>query len=145
MPVLHTAIISEPLSAERLTSLVTSASRGAVVSFVGLIRDHDPEATSTVTGLSYSAHPQAAEFLARVTAEVVTELGDGVAVAVEHRIGELQVGEAAIVAVAAGAHRREAFEACETLVNRIKAEVPIWKHQHEASGRSVWSNLGLPQ
>ncbi|MFC2688052.1 MAG: molybdenum cofactor biosynthesis protein MoaE, partial [Arachnia propionica] len=66
-------------------------------------------------------------------------------IAVEHRVGSLRVGEVAIVAVAASAHRGQAFELCRTLVDRVKAEVPIWKHQHEESGRASWSNLGLPQ
>ena len=117
------------------------------MSFAGLIRDHDEEAEGVVIGLDYTCHPDADRFLAGVAASVASDLDpEGRAVlAVEHRIGSLGVGEVAIVAVAASAHRDQAFELCQTLVDRVKAEVPIWKHQHEESGRASWSNLGLPQ
>ena len=147
MPVVHAAITTDPIDQSRLEALVSSAHSGARVSFAGLIRDHDEEAEGVVVGLDYTCHPDADRFLAGVAASVASELDpEGRAViAVEHRIGSLGVGEAAIVAVAASAHRGQAFELCRTLVDRVKAEVPIWKHQHEESGRASWSNLGLPQ
>jgi len=141
------AITTAPIAQSRLETLVSSAHAGARVSFAGLIRDHDEEAEGVVVGLDYTCHPDADRFLAGVAASVASELDpEGRAViAVEHRIGSLGVGEVAIVAVAASAHRDQAFELCRTLVDRVKAEVPIWKHQHEESGRASWSNLGLPQ
>lgn len=147
MPVLHTAITTDPIDQSRLESLVSSAHAGARVSFAGLIRDHDEEAEGVVVGLDYTCHPDADRFLADVAASVASELDpEGRAVlAVEHRVGSLGVGEVAIVAVAASAHRSQAFELCQALVDRVKAEVPIWKHQHEESGRASWSNLGLPK
>ena len=147
MPVVHAAITTDPIDQSRLETLVSSARAGARVSFAGLIRDHDEEAEGVVVGLDYTCHPDADRFLAGVAASVASELDpEGRAViAVEHRIGSLGVGEVAIVAVAASAHRGQAFELCRTLVDRVKAEVPIWKHQHEESGRASWSNLGLPQ
>ena len=147
MPVVHAAITTDPIDQSRLEDLVSSAHSGARVSFAGLIRDHDEEAEGVVVGLDYTCHPDADRFLAGVAASVASELDpEGMAViAVEHRIGSLGVGEVAIVAVAASAHRGQAFELCRTLVDRVKAEVPIWKHQHEESGRASWSNLGLPQ
>ncbi len=147
MPVVHAAITTDPIDQSRLEDLVSSAHSGARVSFAGLIRDHDEEAEGVVVGLDYTCHPDADRFLAGVAASVASELDpEGRAViAVEHRIGSLGVGEVAIVAVAASAHRGQAFELCRTLVDRVKAEVPIWKHQHEESGRASWSNLGLPQ
>ena len=147
MPVVHTAITTDPIDQSRLEALVSSAHAGARVSFAGLIRDHDEEAEGTVVGLDYSCHPDAERFLADVAAAVATELDpEGKAIlAVEHRVGSLAVGQVAIVAVAASAHRHEAFELCQALVDRVKAEVPIWKHQHEKSGRASWSNLGLPR
>jgi len=147
MPVIHTAITADPIDQSRLEALVSSAHTGARVSFAGLIRDHDEEAEGVVVGLDYTCHPDADRFLAGVAASVVSELDpEGRAVlAVEHRVGSLGVGDVAIVAVAASAHRSQAFELCQALVDRVKAEVPIWKHQHEESGRASWSNLGLPQ
>ena len=147
MPVIHTAITTDPIDQSRLEALVSSAHAGARVSFTGLICDYDEEAEGAVVGLDYTCHPDADRFLAGVAASVASELDpEGRAVlAVEHRIGSLGVGEVAIVAVAASAHRYQAFELCRTLVDRVKAEVPIWKHQYEESGRASWSNLGLPQ
>ncbi|MFC2687361.1 MAG: molybdenum cofactor biosynthesis protein MoaE [Arachnia propionica] len=147
MPVIHAAITTDPIDQSRLEALVSSAHAGARVSFAGLIRDHDEEAEGVVIGLDYTCHPDADRFLAGVAASVASDLDpEGRAVlAVEHRVGSLGVGEVAIVAVAASAHRREAFDLCQALVDRVKAEVPIWKHQHEASGRASWSGLGLPQ
>ena len=147
MPVIHTAVTTDPIDQARLERAVSSAHAGARVSFAGLIRDHDEEAAGTVVRLDYSCHPEAGKFLADVANAVAAELdpaGEAV-LAVEHRVGSLGVGEVAIVAVAASAHRREAFDLCQALVDRVKAEVPIWKHQHEASGRASWSGLGLPQ
>ena len=144
MPVIHTAITTDPIDQSRLETLVSSAHAGARVSFAGLIRDHDEEAEGVVIGLDYTCHPDADRFLADVVASDLDPEGRAV-LAVEHRIGSLRVGEVAIVAVAASAHRDQAFELCRTLVDRVKAEVPIWKHQHEESGRASWSNLGLPQ
>lgn len=147
MPVVHTALTAEPLDRDRLEALVATTSVGATVTFVGLVRNHDDEATGEVIRLDYTCHPDADRLLAQVAAATVAEhdrIGE-VAVAVEHRVGSLSVGEAAIVVVAAAAHRGQAFAVCESLVDRIKAEVPIWKHQFEASGRVTWSNLGLPQ
>ena len=147
MPVIHTAITTDPIDQSRLEALVFSAHAGARVSFAGLIRDHDEEAEGVVVGLDYTCHPDADRFLAGVAASVASEMDpEGRAVlAVEHRVGSLGVGEVAIVAVAASAHRDQAFELCQALVDRVKAGVPIWKHQHEESGRASWSNLGLPQ
>ena len=147
MPVIHAAITTDPIDQSRLEALVSNAHAGARVSFAGLIRDHDEEAEGVVVGLDYTCHPDADRFLAGVAASVASDLDpEGRAVlAVEHRIGSLRVGDVAIVAVAASAHRSQAFELCRTLVDRVKAEVPIWKHQHEESGRASWSNLGLPQ
>ena len=147
MPVIHAAITTDPIAQSGLEALVSNAPAGARVSFAGLIRDHDEEAEVVVVGLDYTCHPDADRFLAGVAASVASDLDpEGRAVlAVEHRIGSLRVGDVAIVAVAASAHRSQAFELCQALVDRVKAEVPIWKHQHEESGRASWSNLGLPQ
>ncbi|MCB1273348.1 MAG: molybdenum cofactor biosynthesis protein MoaE [Leucobacter sp.] len=116
---------------------VESPECGARVMFHGVIRDHD--GGDDVRSLDYSAHPQAEEFLARIVAEEAERTG--LALAAWHRIGHLQIGDAALVAASAAPHRREAFEAIEALVERIKHEVPIWKRQHYTSGSSDWVGL----
>lgn len=116
---------------------VQSETAGAVVLFHGIIRNHD--GGQSVNSLDYSHHPEAQRFLENIIAE--EEARTGLRLAAVHRVGSLQIGDAALVAASAAAHRREAFEAIETLVERIKAEVPIWKRQHFSSGSSEWVGL----
>ncbi|WP_265520813.1 molybdenum cofactor biosynthesis protein MoaE [Oerskovia flava] len=116
---------------------VDSAECGASVTFRGVVRDVD--GGRGVTGLDYEAHPDASEVLRRCCAAVSQETG--LRVAAVHRYGELVVGDVALVASASAGHRREAFEACSLLVERIKAEVPIWKRQHFTDGVSEWVGL----
>jgi molybdopterin synthase catalytic subunit len=138
MPVIA-LVSSAPLSLDEHVAAVSDASHGAIASFVGLVRDHDPSVEGTVTHLEYSAHPDAQAVLARIAAEV--ESRTQTVVAVTHRIGTLAVGEAAIIAAAAHAHRAGAFAACRELVERIKAEVPLWKREVMADGSHNWVGL----
>ncbi len=145
MPVLHTAVSADVIDADALTALVDAPTVGAVACFRGQIRDHDPEAAGEVTGIDYTHHPDAAAILAALVARVAAELDPaGVArVAAVHRVGRLDVGDLALVVCVGTPHRREAFALCEEIVERVKAELPIWKQQFEADGRAVWSSLGL--
>ena len=118
---------------------VSSARAGAVATFVGLVRDHDPSVEGKVVALEYSAHPDAERFLAEVCRSVA--VSSGLFVAAAHRIGSLVVGDVALVAAVAAPHRAEAFATCALLVDRIKAEVPIWKRQHLADGATEWVGL----
>jgi molybdopterin synthase catalytic subunit len=120
-----------------LETFVLSASDGALVVFEGVIRDHDHGAA--VSALDYSAHPDAETFLASVCRDVAESTGLFVAAA--HRTGSLVVGDVALVAAVAAPHRAEAFATCAMLVDRIKAEVPIWKRQHLADGATEWVGL----
>ncbi len=131
------AITTDPIDRAALEAAVLTAADGALVVFEGVIRDHDHGAA--VRSLDYSAHPDAEAFLHRVCREVAG--ASGLAVAAAHRVGTLAVGDVALVAVVAAPHRAEAFAACALLVDRIKAEVPIWKRQHLADGGAEW--LGL--
>ena len=126
-------ISSQPLDAAAIEALVLTPADGALVTFRGVVRDHDHGAA--VTRLDYQAHPDAEAFLAACVARA------GVPAAAAHRIGSLEVGDVALVAVVAAAHRAEAFEACARLVDAIKAEVPIWKRQHLADGVTEWVGL----
>lgn len=129
-------IESEPLDVAAHIAAVTTSADGAVATFVGLVRDHDPSVEGEVVALEYSAHPDAEQALAAIASDI-TAKGE-VRAAVSHRIGRLNVGEAAIVAAVAAAHRAEAFDACRQLVERVKAEVPIWKREILADGTHTW-------
>ena len=131
-------ITERPLDLQRHLAEVSGPGFGAVATFVGQIRDHDPDARGDVERLEYSAHPDAAAIIARIAEEVEHE---GISVAVSHRTGTLEVGEAALIACVAAAHRAEAFEANRQLVERVKAEVPIWKKQIVAGGSHNWQGL----
>ena len=125
--------------AEHVTAVSTSAD-GAVVTFIGQVRDHDPDATDRVTGLDYSAHPDAGRIIGEI-ADRTRAAHPLVTLAVSHRIGHLDVGDLALVAAVASAHRGDAFAACEALVEAVKAEVPIWKKQYEIGGTHSWVGL----
>ena len=117
-------------------ALVAHQAAGAVVGFAGVVRDHD--GGRTVTRLEYSAHPSAQQTLAEVAAEIAAECHGVRAIAVSHRIGTLQIGDAALVAAVAADHRGAAFETCERLVDAVKARLPVWKHQFFADGTDEW-------
>lgn len=127
----------DPIDEAAVRRAVAAADCGALVVFHGVIRDHDGGAG--VRALDYSAHPLAERFLAQIVREESERTG--LRMAAWHRIGSLEIGDAALVAAAASAHRREAFEAIEMLVERIKSEVPIWKRQHYHEGSSEWVGL----
>jgi molybdopterin synthase catalytic subunit len=130
-------ISSQPLDAAAIEQSVLSDANGALVTFRGIVRDHDHGLS--VTSLEYQAHPDAETFLEHCCASVAAE--SGLTVAAAHRIGTLVVGEVALVAAVAAPHRGEAFAACQKLVDLIKDQVPIWKKQHLADGETEWVGL----
>ncbi|MEL4504303.1 molybdenum cofactor biosynthesis protein MoaE [Luteococcus sp. H138] len=134
----HAAVLSEPLDPQRARNSVLSSHSGACVLFEGVVRDHDHG--RGVTALSYNAHPEANAALAAVVAEVESEFG--VTAFAEHRVGDLVIGDVALVAACASAHRAQAFAACGALVDRIKERVPVWKNQSFTDGTSEWVGLG---
>ena len=131
------SVTTAPLDKTWLETRIRSRKNGAVVTFEGIVRDHDHG--EDVGSLDYEAHPDAERVLIDVCARVAHATNCDVVAA--HRIGHLQVGDVALVAVVAAPHRAEAFAACGKLVDAIKAEVPIWKHQHFIDGRSEWVGL----
>lgn len=130
-------VTDQPLDRAVVEDFVTTRRDGAVVTFEGVIRDHDHGAA--VSALDYQAHPDAAAFLATVCAEIAAE--SGLRVAAVHRIGHLVVGDVALLAAVAAPHRADAFVACARLVDLIKERVPIWKRQHLDDGISEWVGL----
>jgi molybdopterin synthase catalytic subunit len=134
--VLRAALTDQPLSLAEHEDLVSHQSAGAIVGFDGMVRDHD--GGRGVTRLEYSAHPSAAQVLADTVAEVAEQSSGVRAVAASHRIGVLQIGDAALVVAVAADHRRAAFATCAQLVDTIKARLPVWKHQFFDDGTEEW-------
>jgi molybdopterin synthase catalytic subunit len=134
--VLRAALTDQPISLAEHEDLVGHQSAGAVVGFVGVVRDHD--GGRGVTRLEYSAHPSAAQVLSDVVTEVAGRSSGVRAVAASHRIGVLEIGDAALVAAVAADHRQAAFATCADLVDTIKSRLPIWKHQFFADGADEW-------
>lgn len=134
-------VTAEVLSVDDLLGAVSDPSVGGVSLFVGVVRDHDPAGPGArVEWLEYSAHPSAEEAMARIVEEVADAYGAERAAA-QHRVGRLEVGETAVVVAVGAAHRGDALEACRTLIDRIKTEVPIWKRQAFNNGRTGWVGL----
>jgi len=130
-----TELRAEPLSVDEIEAAAADPAAGAVVVFIGAVRDHDDG--RAVTALSYSAHPSAAAELLRV-AEKVAASHSILSLAVAHRTGDLQIGDYAVVAAVGAEHRDTAFVACHALIDDLKATVPIWKHQFFADGTTEW-------
>ena len=130
-------VTDEPLSVADHEAAVADKAAGAVVSFAGVVRDHD--GGRGVVELEYEGHPSAEAVLAEVAAEVAADPAV-YAVAVSHRVGKLEIGEVALAAAVSTAHRAAAFAACARLVEEVKARLPIWKRQVFADGTEEWVN-----
>ena len=133
------AISESALDVSQAIRLVSGPAVGGIALFVGTVRNHDHGAD--VASLDYTQHPSAPDVLGRCAAEAA-ELHNVESLAVEHRIGRLEVGDVAVVVAVGAVHREAALAACAHLINTLKAEVPIWKEQHFASGDAEWVGLG---
>jgi len=129
------AIRETGLSVDEVRTAVADPAAGGEVLFVGTVRDND--ADRGVTALSYTAHPSAEAEMRRVAEDIVAKY-DVIAVAAVHRVGDLAIGDLAVVVGVACAHRAEAFHACHALIDELKASVPIWKHQRFTDGTDEW-------
>jgi len=129
------AIRETELSVDEVRTAIADPAAGGEVLFVGTVRDND--ADRGVTALSYTAHPSAEAELRRAAEDIVAKY-DVIAVAAVHRVGDLAVGDLAVVVGVACTHRAEAFHACHALIDELKASVPIWKHQRFTDGSSEW-------
>ncbi|GAA1868521.1 molybdenum cofactor biosynthesis protein MoaE [Actinomadura bangladeshensis] len=124
-----------PLSIDEVYSAVGAPGAGGIAVFAGTVRDHDH--ARAVTGLAYSAHPTVERELRAVMEKVAADF-PVLGLAALHRVGDLEIGDIAVVVAAACAHRAEAFAACRRLIDDLKANVPIWKHQTFADGDDEW-------
>ncbi|MCH0541332.1 molybdenum cofactor biosynthesis protein MoaE [Streptomyces sp. MUM 203J] len=134
-PIRLLAIRDTPLSLDEVFRAVGDDSAGGTALFVGTVRDHDGGAD--VDALGYSSHPTAEAELRRVAEKVVADFPVR-ALAAVHRVGDLAVGDLAVVVAVSCPHRAEAFAACRKLIDDLKHEVPIWKHQRFSDGQEEW-------
>ena len=138
--VVFARVDATPITVEECADAVASTTAGAVVTFAGVVRDHD-DGRGVLT-LDYTGHPSAGDVMASVADAVAAEY-PGVVIAVAHRVGSLTVGDIALACAVASAHRSEAFAACGRLVDAVKESVPIWKEQGFTDGSSEWvASLG---
>ena len=130
-------VTERPLDLDAMHRLVSDDRVGAIVSFSGNVRNHDHG--KAVTSLHYEGHPSA-ETILREVAEDIAARFEVVTLAVAHRVGPLEIGDAALVAAVGTAHRGEAYRACEALVDLTKERLPVWKHQIFDDGTDEWVN-----
>ena len=131
-------VTEQPISVDAHAELVDDPAAGGVVTFGGVVRDHD--GGRSVLNLFYEGHPTASDVLARVVADVAGRRAGVRAVAVSHRLGALTIGDVALACAVSADHRGEAFATCAELVDEVKARLPVWKHQHFADGTDEWVN-----
>jgi molybdopterin synthase catalytic subunit len=131
------AVVREPIDADALARSVRTDACGAVVTFAGVVRERSDD-KRPVSGLSYEAHETmaVAEF-ERIAQEARERFGE-CEIAVQHRVGDLAIGETAVAVAVASAHRGRAFDACEYVIDELKARAPVWKKEHYLDGGSEW-------
>jgi molybdopterin synthase catalytic subunit len=128
---------SEPLSVDEVHDAVADPRAGGIALFTGTVRDHDHG--RDVQRLSYSAHPTAEAELRRVCEKIAADF-EVTAIAAVHRVGDLAIGDLAVVVAVSCPHRAEAFTACRALIDELKQSIPVWKHQVFGDGESEWVN-----
>jgi molybdopterin synthase catalytic subunit len=137
------ALTSLPLPVDAANAWVTTPGSGAVVSFLGVVREHS-EGRSGVRGLTYEAYEEAAtRRLAEIAEELRRRWPDVERVALLHRVGDLALSEPSVAVVVSAPHRAEAFEAARFGIDTLKETVPIWKREHWADG-SEWAEHAKP-
>ena len=136
--VVRAEVTEAPISVTELADAVQDAAAGAVVTFEGVVRNHDAE--RAVTGIGYSCHPTAGQIVEQI-AQDVAQQGRVRALGVVHRVGDLSVGEAALAVAVSSDHRAEAFAVCSQIVEEVKERLPVWKRQTFTDGSSQWSNI----
>jgi molybdopterin synthase catalytic subunit len=130
------ALTGERLPTDDAVAWATTPECGAVVVFIGVVRDH-AEGRDGVTGMTYEAYTGPAERAMRDIADEARRRYDGLGrLVILHRVGELSLGEASVLVVAAAAHRAPAFDAGRYCIDTLKESVPIWKQEHWAGGSS---------
>lgn len=138
-PVRLVGLRDTPLDIHEVVAALEDDASGGLTLFVGRVRDHDHG--QGVVGLDYTAHPSALGRLREVCEKVASDF-DVHALAAVHRVGTLAIGDVAVVVATSSAHRGTSFDASRALIDTLKAEVPIWKHQRFSDGSEEW--VGSP-
>src|SRR4051794_41622403 len=133
----------EPLDSAAVARIVSADDCGAVVTFVGLVRDHN--VGRRVLWLEYEAYgPLAVKAFQQIASEAAARWIDA-RLAIHHRTGRIEIGEASVVVAAASPHRAEAFAACRYAIERLKQIAPIWKHEHfDGGGAGTGGGTAVP-
>ncbi len=132
----ETALTDEPIDIAKLCREISDPGCGAVLLFVGTVRDHHQQ--RPVDQLTYDAYrPMAERVMERIVSELETAI-PGLRVAIVHRLGEIPAGEASVAIATAAPHRAASYEASRTALERLKQEVPIWKREHYGDGEAEW-------
>jgi molybdopterin synthase catalytic subunit len=135
-------ITTEPIQPAELLGRVGSSMDGAVVLFVGLVRDHNEG--EPVSGMTYEAYaPMAEKVLGQIAGEAAARLGTDRLVVV-HRVGDLRVGDVSVAIAVSSPHRDEAFDAARYVIEEIKQRLPVWKREHYLAGNSQWLDGIVP-
>ena len=139
---MHVSVQDQPLSVDAAVAYVKHPGAGAVVIMIGCVRDHTSQdgAVVTVHTLEYEAYAEMASKVIRAIVDDVARKIPGIRASVQHRVGALTVGDLAVVVAASAPHRAEAFEACSTIIDRLKEDAPIWKREHGPGG-VTWVGL----
>jgi molybdopterin synthase catalytic subunit len=132
----RTALVEGPIEIDRVVEGISGPGRGAVVVFLGKVRNQ--HAGKKVTQLTYNAYRPMARAALEAIAADLEAAHEGLRAAIVHRLGEVGIGEASVVIATASPHRAAAYEANRTALERLKTEVPIWKREHYAGGEAVW-------
>ncbi len=126
----------KPIDRDRILRAIESDAAGAIAAFVGTVRDH--HSGRSVRELAYEAYESMALRLMTAIADEMTRKWPLSGVALVHRLGNVPIGEASVLVAVSSAHRAHAFEACRHGIERIKADVPIWKRESYVDGTSTW-------
>lgn len=137
---IHCVLQEAPLSVDVAIAHVSHPGAGGIAIFLGVVRDHAEQ--GAVARLDYEAHESLAlREMTRILQEL-SQQNPGTRLSVQHRVGQLAIGDTAVVVAASAPHRAEAFAACRAAIDRIKETVPIWKKEWAPDGSALWVNLG---
>jgi molybdopterin synthase catalytic subunit len=137
----YLAMTFAPLVIDQVYRLVDASANGAVVLMSGMVRDNSEG--KAVLSLEYQAYePMALRIFQQIAAEIRQTWPDVTKLAIQHRVGKLQIGEISVIIAVGCPHRSEAFAACQYAIDTLKHNAPIWKKEHWQDGSSSWVNIG---
>lgn len=129
-------ITHSDIDTDALRESVITPRAGAIITFAGAVRNHDDG--KSVSGIEYVAHPSAEDVIEEILSDFLKQ-GEVHAIALQHRVGTLGIGDIALYVAVSASHRSEAFKCCSDLVDRVKELLPVWKKQFLTDGSYEWS------